>query len=87
MATDYPQCVPQVVTALVVCVGRALGCHTGMFDGLRYVISPEEICEDSDPPIPITSMRCSSRMLCPQLNGRVGGFSVNRTQRERRFCR
>eukprot|EP00913_Durusdinium_trenchii_P018725 g17595.t2 len=63
MATDYPQCVPQVVTALVVCVGRALGCHTGMFDGLRYVISPEEICEDSDPPIPITSMRCSSRML------------------------
>ncbi|CAK9043017.1 unnamed protein product [Durusdinium trenchii] len=30
---------------------------------VQYVISPEEICEDSDPPIPITSMRCSSRML------------------------
>ena len=30
---------------------------------VQYVISPEEICQDSDPPIPIASMRCSSRMV------------------------
>lgn len=30
---------------------------------VQYVISPEEICQDSVPPIPIGSMRCSSRMV------------------------
>ncbi|CAJ1399825.1 unnamed protein product [Effrenium voratum] len=30
---------------------------------VQYVISPEEVCQDSDPPIPISSVRCSSRML------------------------
>eukprot|EP00435_Cladocopium_sp_Y103_P020827 s468_g5.t1 len=30
---------------------------------VQYVISPEEICQDSIPPIPIGSMRCSSRMV------------------------
>jgi len=30
---------------------------------VQYVISPEVVCQVSDPPIPISSTRCSSRML------------------------